>query len=100
MTVESYLALVAAVQEAAPQPLSALAAGLLAALHLGIAGDSRTFARRFDIAHALVLRAVSELAACHLIETGPHDARTQRTPYILSRTGRDLLENLPTVAAA
>ncbi|WP_374374898.1 hypothetical protein [Dongia sp.] len=98
-TAESYLALVAAVQAAAPQPLSALAAGLLAALHLGIAGDSRAFAQQFDIPHALALRAVSELAALDLVETGTRDPRTQRTSYALTRAGRDLLESPPAPAA-
>nr|WP_298688926.1 hypothetical protein [uncultured Dongia sp.] len=100
VTAESYLALVGAVQEASPGPLSALAAGLLAALHLGIAGDSRAFACRFGVAHALALRAASELIGLGLIDIGTRDARTQRTPYVLTRAGSDLLENLPGPVAA
>lgn len=94
-TAESYMALVGAAQESSPQPLSALAAGLLIAHHLGIAGDSRSFARHFGVAHALVLRAVSELTALHLIEIRARDGHTQRTSYALSLAARDLLENLP-----
>ena len=46
---------------AARPDLDPLAAGLLAALDLGLPGDSRTFARTFGVEHALVLRALSGL---------------------------------------
>ena len=41
--------------------LSPLGAGILAAMTLGIAQDSRSFARIFDISHALVLREAAVL---------------------------------------
>lgn len=85
ITEADYLALVAAIRQASPEPLSPLAAGILAAGHLGIAGDSRSFARIFGIAHALVLRALTELSGQHgLVDIIARDQRTQRQTFALS----------------
>ena len=46
---------------AARPDLDPLAAGLVAALDLGLPGDSRAFARTFGVEHALVLRALAGL---------------------------------------
>ena len=90
---ETFLAATDAV--AALQPdLSTLEAGLLAALHLGLAEDSRSFARVFGIEHALVLRAVESLTAETLITVTARDGRTQRTRYEASPAGSAVLTAL------
>lgn len=83
----AFLALTARIG-AAPPSLSSLAAGLLAAAQLGLVKDSRSFAQGFDVAHALVLRALTELSAAGLIEVTRRDARSQRTTFALTAEGR------------
>ncbi|MCB4800962.1 hypothetical protein [Methylobacterium brachiatum] len=69
----------------AAQPgMDALEAGLLAALDLGLPGDSRAFARSFGVEHALVLRALSALEEDGHVTVTARDARTQRTRYDLA----------------
>lgn len=72
--------------------LSPLGAAILAALHFGIAKDSRTFSRKFDIAHALAIREISALVddLGFLIVVG-RNARTQRTELALSVQALHLL---------
>jgi phage regulator Rha-like protein len=91
---ETFLAVTDSV--AALQPgLSTLEAGVLAALHLDLAQDSRSFAKIFGVEHALVLRAVEtlvgEAAFLTVIERVP---RTQRTRYAVTETGRAVLDHL------
>jgi DNA-binding transcriptional ArsR family regulator len=64
--------------------LDPLAAGLLAALDLGLPGDSRAFARNVRMEHALVLRALSALEEAGLVTVSGRDPRTQRTRYATS----------------
>lgn len=72
--------------------LTPLCAGILVALDLGLARDSRTFARRFDIAHALVLRECTMLTEdLGLITIIRRDERTQRLFPELTEKGRALL---------
>ena len=69
-------------QVSAARPgLPPLQAGLLAALALGLPGDSRAFARTFGVEHALVLRALAELEGLGHIAVTARDARTQRTRF-------------------
>lgn len=71
--------------------LSSLAAGVLAALRLDIAHDSRTFAKALSINHALALREVEILTSDYgLLEVTERNKRTQRTFYRLSVTGEAL----------
>lgn len=72
--------------------LSGLGAGIVAAAHLDIASDSRSFSRLLGIAHALVLREMTGLSA----EGGPllitaRDERTQRTRYALTPAGEEMV---------
>jgi hypothetical protein len=83
---ETFLARVAAIRAAAAE-LSPLAAGILAALEMEIAADSRSFARQFGIAHALALRAVSELTMLGFIEIRARDPHSQRTHYSRKSAG-------------
>jgi hypothetical protein len=66
---------------AAHPDLDVLAAGLLAALDLGLPGDSRAFARTFGVEHALVLRAIVGLEEDGHVVVTARNARTQRTRY-------------------
>ncbi|PQZ51355.1 hypothetical protein CQ052_08225 [Ochrobactrum sp. MYb15] len=89
-----YMALVDAL-EAASGKLSRLGAGIIAALALDIASDSRSFSRILGIAHALVLREVVVLSAeGGYIRIRQRDERTQRTRYELSATGHRLVEEM------
>ena len=94
-----FMAEVEAIIARAPD-LSPLDAGVLAALDQDVARDSRTFAKLFGVAHALVLRAVSELAdGSGLVAVDSRDARTQRTRLALTPAGRQLLASLQGDAA-
>jgi DNA-binding transcriptional ArsR family regulator len=66
---------------AAHPGLASLETGLLAALDLGLPGDSRAFARTFGVEHALVLRALAGLEEAGLITVTARDGRTQRTRF-------------------
>ncbi|WP_411036341.1 hypothetical protein [Shinella sp. BYT-45] len=80
---ERFLALAARLREEDSQ-LSPIGAGLLAAAHMGIAHDSRTFARLLGLAHALVLRELAALAGRgDLLHIEKRDGRTMRTHYAL-----------------
>ena len=80
---------------AASENLSPFSAGIIAALALDVAADSRTFARVLGIEHALVLREVNLLGAdggyLHITQRDP---RTQRTRYELSRAGLQLVDKI------
>lgn len=90
---ETFLAATDTVAALRPD-LSLLEAGLLAGLHLGLAQDSRSFARIFGVEHALVLRAVAGLTADSLLTVTARDHRTQRTRYAASPTGSAVLTAL------
>ena len=71
---------------------SPLACGLLAAVALGLVGDSRGFARDSDTEHALVLREVARLSdELGLLVVTRTDDRTQRRFLALSEIGRALI---------
>ena len=72
---------------AAHPGLDPLEAGLLAALDLGLPGDSRAFARTFGLEHALVLRALAGLEEAGHIAVTARDPRTQRTRYATPASG-------------
>ncbi len=66
---------------AAHPDLAPMEAGVLAALALGLPGDSRAFARTFGVEHALVLRALTSLDEAGRITIIERNTRTQRTRY-------------------
>ncbi|MFD1199294.1 hypothetical protein ACFQ3K_13355 [Brucella gallinifaecis] len=87
-----YLAFVDAL-EGQSGKISRLGAGIIAALALEIAADSRSFARIFGVAHALVLRELVVLGAKDgYIRIRQRDERTQRTRYELNGAGVRLVE--------
>lgn len=88
------MALVDAVESAASGRVTRLGAGILAALSLNIASDSRSFARILGIAHALVLREIASLSAEDgTIFISKSDERTQRKWYALTAAGIKLIED-------
>ncbi|MBD8907610.1 hypothetical protein [Methylorubrum zatmanii] len=90
---ETFLAATDTIAALRPE-LNLLEAGILAGLHLGLASDSRSFARVFGVEHALVLRAVEALASAALLTVTARDARTQRTRYEASQAGSAMLTAL------
>ncbi|MGX5775258.1 hypothetical protein [Methylorubrum zatmanii] len=90
---ETFLAATDTIAALRPE-LNLLEAGILAGLHLGLASDSRSFARVFGVEHALVLRAVEALAGAALLTVTARDARTQRTRYEASQAGSAMLTAL------
>ena len=90
-----FLALVEAIQ-AQDTALSRLTAGIVAAVFQGIAADSRTFAKLFGIAHALVLREINMLSGPDApVGIIRRDARTQRTHLKLTVKGEALCRLIP-----
>lgn len=93
--IPAWAALCDALEGEADPLLDPLAGGILAAVALGLTGDSRSFARDFGIAHALVLREVNMLAEeAGLITVTRQDARTQRSHLVLSAAGKALVDRL------
>jgi hypothetical protein len=91
ITEETILEAVSALRSA-EAALSPLGTAILAALHFGIAKDSRTFSRKFAIAHALALREITALSGdLALLTVVGRNPRTQRTELALSERGRHLL---------
>lgn len=63
--------------------LTPVQAGILVAADQKIALDSRTFARIFGVAHAIVLRELNALLqSTDLLTVTKRDARTLRTHYV------------------
>ncbi|MBY5761538.1 hypothetical protein HFO06_00200 [Rhizobium leguminosarum] len=80
---DRFLALVAAAQ-GRDNRLTPIQAGLLVAAELGIARDSRAFARLLGIAHSLVLRELNGLAEREgQLRIVKRDLRTMRVHYML-----------------
>ncbi|WP_114963370.1 hypothetical protein [Tritonibacter mobilis] len=87
------MALIEALVADHPDTLSPLGASLMTAAHLGIAHDSRSFARKFGLAHALVLRECTLLAHEHdLLTVESRGDKSQRLFYQLSDTGLATVE--------
>ncbi len=88
---EKFLEAVSALSSEEPA-LSQLGAAILVALHFGIAKDSRTFSRKFDIAHALALREITALSEdVSFLKVVERNARTQRTELALTENALRLL---------
>ncbi|HEX2841175.1 hypothetical protein [Hyphomicrobium sp.] len=82
---------------AADASLTPLGAALIVALHTGIARDTRTFARKLGIEHALVLREVSSLSDAGLVAVTARNARTQRTELALTSAAEPVLYSVAKV---
>lgn len=81
---------------AANTQLTPLSAAIVAAPFLGIASDTRTFARNLGVEHALVLRELTVLTTAQdaLVSVTSRDDRTQRTYFALTATGQTLLQRV------
>ena len=72
--------------------LSPIGAGILSALHTGLAENSRSFASKLGLAHALVLRECVALAEeAGLIIAEDRGERSQRLHLSLTASGEALL---------
>ncbi|MEM6696727.1 MAG: hypothetical protein AAF626_18860 [Pseudomonadota bacterium] len=77
-----------------PSSLDAIAAGVLAASHLGLVNDTRTFARELGLAHALVIRSVTTLSSeLGLITVDRQSDRSQRLRYSLTASGKAMVSS-------
>jgi hypothetical protein len=73
--------------------LSDIGPMILAASYLGIASDTRSFARKFEQAHALVIRELSSLAQeLNVLETKETPKTSSRIMYRLNSAGQALFE--------
>ncbi|MNI17398.1 hypothetical protein D3C73_707670 [compost metagenome] len=80
---ERFLSLVAECQAKDPR-LTSLQAALIVAAEAGIALDSRSFARLFGVAHALVLRDLNALIEMDgPLRVVKREARTLRSFYVV-----------------
>lgn len=74
---------------------SPLAAGILAARALDLASDSRSFARQFGVAHALVLRECVALEQeLGLLQLDDRGDRSLRQFFDLTQAGQALIDGL------
>ncbi|MEM7082970.1 MAG: hypothetical protein AAF465_09565 [Pseudomonadota bacterium] len=72
-------------------PLEPLGAAILLATAMDITDNSRSFARKFGVAHSLAIRACRSLAVDHgLLQITDTDPRTQRVTYQLTARGSNL----------
>lgn len=78
-----------------------MGAAVIAAAHLDLCHDSRTFARIFGVAHALVIRAVTTLSdEAGLLEVEHRSERSQRIRYRLTSRGQALAAPVAAWASA
>ena len=89
---ESLIDLTQRLIQLAPDRLSLIGAGIMVAAELGLARDSRTFARNMELAHSLVIRECVTLAdELGLIKIESCDFRTQRQFYNLTDLGQAMV---------
>lgn len=85
---DQLIAITTELVEQRSQQLTPLSAGILAAAYLDLASDSRSFARKLDIAHALVLRECVALSEDHgLLTLTDRSERSQRLFFALTTQG-------------
>jgi hypothetical protein len=85
---DRFMQIVATICASEPS-LTPVGSALVAAHHLGIAKDSRTFSRNLGIAHALVLREISAIAGENgFLSIVSRNERTHRVELALTDKGR------------
>ncbi|MEM9205646.1 MAG: hypothetical protein AAGA88_04890 [Pseudomonadota bacterium] len=73
-------------------PLTAIGAGVLASAHTGYSHDTRSFARKLDVAHALVIRECVILADdLGVIALEDRNEKSQRLFFKLTEEGERLI---------
>ncbi|MFT3733182.1 MAG: hypothetical protein QM780_17485 [Hyphomicrobium sp.] len=92
ITEDQFLEAVSAIRFVAPD-LSPIGAAILAALHFGIADDSRAFSLRLGVEHALTLREVTALSSPELglLRIISRNERSQRTQFAPTDKGEQLV---------
>jgi hypothetical protein len=76
--------------------LSDIGPMILAASYLNIANDTRSFARKFEQAHALVIREVSSLVReLEVLDSEDKSEKSSRVFYQLNDAGRALFDGAP-----
>jgi hypothetical protein len=92
LTEDDFLEAVSAIRFIAPD-LSPIGAAMLAAIHFGIANDSRAFSLKLGVEHALTLREVTALSSPELglLNTVSRSERTQRTHFALTDKSNQLI---------
>lgn len=96
MTSEQQLeALIGNLVESRAGDLSPLGAGILSAAHLGFSQDTRSFASKLGLAHALVIRECVDLAEeAGVIALEDRGDRSQRLFFSLTDAGQALFEKV------
>lgn len=91
MSDERFVAVVDVLAANPTRSLNPLGAAILAAAALDICHNSRAFARRFDVAHSLVLRELSLLSEDEaVLDLVDRDDRTLRATYRLNSLGNEI----------
>lgn len=92
ITEDDFLEAVSAIRFVAPD-LSPIGAAILAAIHFGIAKDSRAFSLKIGIEHALTLREITALSSPELglLVVISRSERTQRAQIALTGKGEELI---------
>jgi hypothetical protein len=87
-----FLEAVSAIRFCAPD-LSPIGSAILAAIHYGIANDSRSFSLKLGLEHALALREITALSSpeLDLLKVVSRNERTQRTQIALTEKGEQLV---------
>lgn len=96
MTSEQQLeALINELVAAHPDDLSPLGAGIISAVYLGVSQDSRSFAAKLGLAHALVIRECVDLAEeSGMLTLEDRGDRSQRLFFSLTPSGQALFEKV------
>jgi phage regulator Rha-like protein len=85
----AFMAAVTRLQESSAQALTATGAAILLAVCLNVAADSRSIANRLGLAHALILREITDLSP-RFVQVTKRDARTQRSFLEATEEGQAL----------
>lgn len=90
-TEEDFLQLVQHLIGTETEFLTELGPMIVAAASLDIASETRSFARKFDVAHALVIRECTHLEnELGLLQTHPGGGASGRVKFSLTHKARDL----------
>lgn len=72
-------------------PVSPIGAALLAAHHLGVSRDTRSFAVKLGMSHAIVLRETVAMTEAGVVDLDDRNERSSRVFFAPSALGQRLL---------
>jgi hypothetical protein len=78
-------------------PVSPIGAALLAAGHLEVAHDTRSFAAKLEMSHAIVLREAVALNEAGILDLNDRNERSSRVFFKPSTVGQKLLSTCEAV---